>query len=111
MRAPLTLDRALEVRSLYAQSRDTLRALVSAVGWYCVVDAPDGTRLYAQAPGAVALPLDVAVAVIVAESRQLLAREEGGEGHEQAGEQSSEAHAATVASLCELVDVLARRFA
>lgn len=64
MRAPLTRDRALEVRSLYAQSRDVLRALVSAVGWYCVVDAPDGTRLYAPDPGAVALrlPTDVDVA-------------------------------------------------
>ena len=94
MRAPLTRDRALEVRSLHAQSRDVLRALVSVAGWYRVADAADGTWRYAPVPGAEGLPLDEAVCALLAESREVLARDKGSNEAEQP---SDEVHAATVA--------------
>lgn len=93
MRAVLTSAHALEVRSLFGQSREVLRALVSVAGWYRVADALDGTWLYAPAPDAPGLPLEEAVLTIVAECRKFLARDEGGD---QAHETEGEVHPATV---------------
>lgn len=108
MRAPLTRDRAEEVVSLYGQSRDVLRALVSVAGWYRLPDAPDGDRRYAPTPDSEGLSLDAMVAAVVAESRALLARDEGGQGHEQAGEQRGSVHAPTVALVAGAEQLLRR---
>jgi hypothetical protein len=95
MRATVTHDRALEVRSLYAQSRDTLRALVSVAGWYRVADAPDGVRLYAPAPNEAGLPLEVAALTIVVECGAFLGRAQ--RVRDEAEQTCGELHPATVA--------------
>ena len=48
MRAPMTLDRALEVLSRYGEAQEVLTVLLSIAGWYCVQEQP--VRLYAPTP-------------------------------------------------------------
>ena len=63
-------DLCTELISLYAESRDVLRALVSVAGWYRVRDHADGTWLYAPTATAPGRPLDEAVAAIVERARR-----------------------------------------
>lgn len=78
---------AAEVLSLVAE-RDELGQLVavSVAGWYRVRPVDQVAR-FAPTPDGTGLPLDEAVAAIAAEARALLARDEGGQEAEQAGEQ------------------------
>jgi hypothetical protein len=79
---------AAEVLSLVAE-RDELGQLVavSVAGWYRVRPVAGVARFAPNPDASAGMPLDEAVAAIAAEARALLARDEGGQEAEQAGEQ------------------------
>lgn len=96
---PLKLDTrdAAEILSLMGTRDDLGRRVVVSVARWFGLPAPGGGQVFAPTAAGPGVPLDEAARAIAAEARQVLAREQGGQGHEQAEDQAGGVHSATVA--------------